>query len=754
MLGDAPTAEKEFRKALEYGQPQATVLPLLVDAMNQSGGAEKVIREFGETKLDDANARAELQARLGEAYLTTEKPDQAARAFAASLASDSKNTRAQLGQARLKAIAGKVDEATADVEKIASANPKSPEALMLLSQLKLARGDKAGAAAALKSAVDASPATPGPRLQLISVLIEENQLDAATAEIEVARKARAPELALQYFEALIAFGRKDIARARELTQQVLKRAPGHVPAMTLLGAIEFQEKHFELATSQLQNAVTQAPDYTRARVLLARSYLASGKPSRAVEALAPMSDPAKVVDPAVLMLIGEAHFATGDLKQASTFFERASQSKGQQPIAQTRLAQIAMASGDVEGGVRKLENLATEEGASAQTDMALLTGYLRQGNTAKALEVARAMVKKSPNDPVAHQALGGVHMVRKELAQARAAFAKALELNPTYLPAVAILAQLDLQEGKTAEARARFEAVLAKDPKNAQALLGLAGVMELARAPSAEIVAVLRRAVVAQPDAPGPRLALIDRYLRDRDTRAALSAAQEASAALGNDSRILDALGRAQLAAGETNQAIETFNRLAAAEPNSALPLQRLAQVYAVRKEPERAIDALLRAQKMAPADVNITRDLVQFYVATGQSDQALKQAKALQASAPKSASGFALEGYVHRQASQLPAAEKAYRDGLKAEPGSSPTAVNLAHRSPRRGQEGGSGCNGAELDRRASEGRCVPNLSGRAGVAVRRFQGSGSAVPGSNRAATGQCTRAQQPRVDTGQAR
>src|SRR5512139_1239609 len=39
ILGDAPTAEKEFRKALEHGQPQAVVLPLLMDAMVQSGGA-------------------------------------------------------------------------------------------------------------------------------------------------------------------------------------------------------------------------------------------------------------------------------------------------------------------------------------------------------------------------------------------------------------------------------------------------------------------------------------------------------------------------------------------------------------------------------------------------------------------------------------------------------------------------------------------------------------------------------------------
>jgi putative PEP-CTERM system TPR-repeat lipoprotein len=483
---------------------------------------------------------------------------------------------------------------------------------------------------------------------------------------------------LKHSEARIAFGRKDLAKARELTQEVLKRAPGFVPALALLGAIEFQEKHFDQAAAQLQSVVARAPNHAGARVLLVRSYLASGKPSRAVDALGPMADPAKQADPGMLMLIGEAHFANGDLKQASTAFEKAAQTKGQQPLAQTWLAQIAMAGGDVEGGVRKLESLATEEGAPAQIDMALLTGYLRQGNTGKALEVASGMVKKSPNDPSAHQALGSVLVLRKELPAARAAFAQALELNSTYMPAVASLAQLDLQEGKTAEARTRFEAVLAKEPNNVAALMGLSAVLERAKAPSAKIVAVLQRAIAAQPDTPGPRLALINRYLRDRETGAALTAAQEASAALGQDPRILDALGRAQLAAGDSNQAIETFNRLAAAEPSSPVPLLRLAGVYTSRKEPERAIDVLLRAQKLAPADPNITRELAALYLSTGKSDLALKQAKALQVSSPKSAAGFALEGDVHRQAKQLAAAEKAYRDGLKIEPASSLTAAKL----------------------------------------------------------------------------
>jgi predicted Zn-dependent protease len=61
-----------------------------------------------------------------------------------------------------------------------------------------------------------------------------------------------------------------------------------------------------------------------------------------------------------------------------------------------------------------------------------------------------------------------------------------------------------------------------------------------------------------------------------------------------------------------------------------------------------------------------------------GRSGEALKQARALQASAPKSAAGFVLEGELHFAARDWTAAERAYREGLKLAPASDPVAVKL----------------------------------------------------------------------------
>jgi putative PEP-CTERM system TPR-repeat lipoprotein len=313
-----------------------------------------------------------------------------------------------------------------------------------------------------------------------------------------------------------------------------------------------------------------------------------------------------------------------------------------------------------------------------QTEVALILGLVKKNDLNRALQAANALAKKYPANPLSHQMLGAVYAARKDLVAARAAFAKALELNPTYLPAIANLARLDIAEKKPADARKRFEAVIAKDPKNEQALLALADVMARTGAPPAEIVATLQRAVTANPQSVASRLALIGFHLHAKDSKAALSAAQDAAATLRTEPRIIGALAQAQEAAGETNQAIETWNRLAALEPRSAVPLVRLAALFARRQDYPKTIDSLRRAQKLAPGDPAITRDLVLAHLLSGKPDDALKEAKSLQTTMPKLAAGFALEGDVHAATQQWPQAERAYRDALKVEPASAALAIKL----------------------------------------------------------------------------
>jgi Tfp pilus assembly protein PilF len=111
---------------------------LIATAMLDSGETDKLIGEFAKKRLDDPRADAALRVAVGQAQLRVRQHDDAAASFAAALASDPANLQAQLGQARLAALTGKLDEAMAAVDGIAAKHPDSSDAFLLQGSLRLA----------------------------------------------------------------------------------------------------------------------------------------------------------------------------------------------------------------------------------------------------------------------------------------------------------------------------------------------------------------------------------------------------------------------------------------------------------------------------------------------------------------------------------------------------------------------------------------------------------------------------------------
>jgi len=72
-------------------------------------------------------------------------------------------------------------------------------------------------------------------------------------------------------------------------------------------------------------------------------------------------------------------------------------------------------------------------------------------------------------------------------------------LAPAHFPATLALAELDVREHQPERARERFNAVLARDPRHRPALVALAALGEMTGAPWQDNVALLRRAIEAEP---------------------------------------------------------------------------------------------------------------------------------------------------------------------------------------------------------------------------------------------------------------
>jgi len=162
---------------------------------------------------------------------------------------------------------------------------------------------------------------------------------------------------------------------------------------------------------------------------------------------------------------------------------------------------------------------------------------------------------------------------------------------------------------------------------------------------------------------------LINYYENLRDPKSALEAAKAAQTAFPDDTQVMEAVGIAQRAAGQTDDALATFKRLVQLQPQNASALLRLADVEVARKDYSAAVATLRKAIDADPNQNRTLLALAKTFIISGHPEDAIAEARKLQKERPKSALGYALEGEVLAAQGKWPQAAAAYREAMAREP-------------------------------------------------------------------------------------
>ena len=666
--GDVAAAELEFRKALELKYAPDLVIPQLAKAMLGQGQVKKLTDEFAKTELGTAAAKADLQTTLAAAYAAQGKADLFQAALNAALQAQPDFAPALIAQARQKAGAKDYDGALAAADAIIAKTPTNFDAWKLKGDIQYyAKGQPTEALASYRKTIEIKPDYLPGHSGILAILLGQNNLADAEKQLEQLKKVAPNHPQTKYLQTQLAYQKKDFKSARDLAQQLLKIAPNNARAQQLAGAVEFQLNSFLQAEALLSKAVQAAPELPLARRLLTMTYLRTGQPAKALATLSP-SLKAESSDPALYSIAGEVYLQNGDVKKAEEYFQKATKLDPKDPRKRTSLALTHMIDGKADAAFGELQEIAASD-TGTTADLALISAHLRRKEFDKALKAIDGLEKKQPDKPLAANLRGRTLLAKQDVGGARKAFERAVALDPTYFAAVASLAGLDMADKKPEDAKKRFEAVLAKDPKNGQALLAMAELAARSGAAKADVAALIVKAVDANPTDAAPRLLLIDFYLRNKEERQALSVAQNAVAALPDNPDLLDALGRVQQASGEANQAITTFNKLAAMQPLSPQPLMRLADAHMAAKNKDGAAQSLRKALEVKPDLVDAQRGLIMLNLDAKKYSEAVAMARTVQKQRPKEAIGYILEGDVNAAQKNWDAATAAYRAGLTAAP-------------------------------------------------------------------------------------
>jgi cellulose synthase operon protein C len=673
--GDASGAAIELRKALDQQVDQNLVVPELARALFVLGDYQQLTQQFETTVLSDPAAEADLKVTLARTYGGVGRRDKARDAAKAALEAVPDHGPANIFMARLQADTGDIDGALAAIDRQLERTPQDAEGWQVKGDLlALGKRDADGALAAYRQALTVKPDHVPAHSGAMTILLGKQDVEGAKKQLADLQKVLPRHPQTQYFAGNVALLERDLDRANEIVQQLLRVASNNPRVLQLAGAVAFERGSLAQAEAHLAKALAIAPGLDVSRRLLTLTHLRRAEPSKALSVMQPLLE-RRNVPAAVWSMKGQAHVQQGELQEAEDAFAQAAKINPDDARSQTALAVSRVLQGETEAGLAQLRSLAADEDSSV-ADLPLIATLVRKRDFPGALKAIDALEGKQPERPVAANLRARVLLAQGDRPGAVKAFERALEIQPSFFPAAAALAQIALAEKRPADAQAIVDKVLAADPKNSQALIASAALKARAGAKREDIVAMFTRAIQQVPTDAAPRLALINYQLAQKEVPAALSTAQQAVAALPEHAGVLDALGRAQAASGDTNQAISSFNKLAQMLPNSPAPYMRLADVQWAAKNQGAAIEALRRALSVDPDNLRAQRALVDAFLAQDKPAEATKVALEIQKQRPKADVGFLIEGGIEASKQRWEPALAAYRKGLQAAPDSTELAT------------------------------------------------------------------------------
>ena len=219
LLEKDAAAVAPLSKAVELLPSQSRPRYLLGLAQERSGDMKGAAESFeGATRLDPKDGEALLE--LGRIYI--------------------KDNRAAVAEAKFRAAL--------------SLEPKSPEALQGLA-LSLDAQKKPEAVSAYRDYLAVQPQDNAARARMVHLLVEQQQYDAALAELDKTAPGQAPTLESLKLKADIELGQKKLDAAIVALKQALALAPNDAQLHGGLGRTYLQTRDFVDAEKELKAAL-------------------------------------------------------------------------------------------------------------------------------------------------------------------------------------------------------------------------------------------------------------------------------------------------------------------------------------------------------------------------------------------------------------------------------------------------------------------------------------------------------------------
>ena len=352
--------------------------------------------------------------------------------------------------------AGRIDDAEKALNEAMAMMPSDAEAFLLAARIRLEQGQLGEARQAIALAVALKPEDP--EVHYLAGEIARRQEDLPSAFEHYANAAQlAPQTAaylLAEADVLVAMNRP--FDALELIQPRLIDFDQNVSLRMLAARICRIVGLREPAVAYCRDAVRISTQDPKLQVELAAVLHWAGRDEEAIRILEPLIDGAEApadgtesdavaIQPSTLLLLADAYLDQARPVHAMRILRRAMK-ESQDDLTPWRLfARAATAAGDLEAAAESLEHIAAKGAMTAETW--LLSSYvaLRRGKPNDSREASARAIQAKPDLAAAHFLNGEAAEVEGDVSAARAAYERALRIDPDFEIAATRLDMLSLR---------------------------------------------------------------------------------------------------------------------------------------------------------------------------------------------------------------------------------------------------------------------------------------------------------------------
>ena len=567
LQGASAFQQRKFDQAEEHVQKVLGVLPnhtrsqLIMGAILYSRGELTLADEYLSRALASVPGHLPTIKLLAAVRMKMRQPKRAIDVLEPAVArsGDDPQLLAMLGNAYLRV--GRFQDGS---DLLSRAVELEPELASLRTQLAfglLAQGDTRKAIGELQSAVDLDQDLVQADILLVLSHLKNRETDAAL-KASKALEQRMPENPMAYNLtglAYMAAGDDDNGRAR--FEKALQVDPDFTTARINLARIELKHGRLDAAEQQFRMALEKSPNFLSALIGMAGIAEQRGDRSGMFQWLEKARTAnSKSSKPGLLM--AQAYMKSGDKLKALQVASETASSFPNQPGALRMLGLAQLAAGEPNSAVRSLQQLSNLK-PSAQ-NLTLL---------AKAQQTA------------------------KDNAAARDSLQRALEVKADYFPALATLGILELKTGNHDEALRIARQMQQINPGSA-AGFELEGAALLAQKKMGEAIAAIEKAYQIQPSG---KLAikLAQLYGASGDKERALQQLQTWLSKTPGDMGSRTVYAVMLQGMGRADEAMMQYEQVLKANPDNVLVLNNLAWLYQTKGD-HRAVELAKRAYDQA----------------------------------------------------------------------------------------------------------------------------------------------------------